>query len=320
MVWLLTPLLIIWALRSVSLLHLWETLSQLTILQLAAILAANLLVMLAFSGRWWIVLRALGHPVPYLTLAGYRLSASGVSYFTPGPQFGGEPVQVIMLARRANVPMNDAATSVGLERTLEMLVNFFFLATGVALTIHGQIFDAWLGSGALIVMGGLLLIPAGLLALLWLDRRPLSWLLSRLPVTVQASDKIKALQVSLQQSEDQASVLLHNQPGAVLAALGFTLVSWAGIIGEYWLVTHLVGLNVTWLQLISILTAARIAFLSPLPSGIGTLEAGQVLIFQLMGFDPVAGLALSILIRARDVLFSGVGLWLGGLWLVDSPA
>jgi hypothetical protein len=45
-----------------------------------------------------------------------------------------------------------------------------------------------------------------------------------------------------------------------------------------------------------------------------------MLIFQLVGLDPVAGLALSFLIRARDVLFSGAGLWLGGLWLVDPPA
>jgi hypothetical protein len=32
-----------------------------------------------------------------------------------------------------------------------------------------------------------------------------------------------------------------------------------------------------------------------------------------LGFDPAIGLSLSLLIRARDVLLGGLGLWWGGL-------
>lgn len=318
--WVLAPLLVVVALRSFSLADLWESLSRLTGFQLVVILAANLLIMLVFSGRWWIVLRALGYRVSYLAAAGYRLSASGVSYFTPGPQFGGEPVQVMALARRAGVPTGDAVASVGLERTLEMVVNLAFLATGVILTIRGQVFDARLRFGALLAAGALLLLPVVFLLLLWMDKQPLSGLLARLPWTIRYKDRVRTLWESLRQSETRAGALLRDRPGHILLAVGFTLLSWVGIVGEYGLVTHLMGLRLTLLQLVGILTAARLAFLSPLPGGIGTLEAGQVLIFQWMGLDPAVGLALSLLIRARDILFSGVGLWLGGLWLVESPA
>jgi len=320
LLWVLAPILILWTLRSASLSGLWLSLAQLSILQLVALLAANLLVVLIFSGRWWVVLRALGYRLPYLTVAGYRLAASGMSYFTPGPHVGGEPLQIVLLNRRTGISTADAATSVGLERTLEMLVNFAFLAAGVGLTIRGQLFDARLGSSAVIVASGLMLLPVGLLTLLWSGQRPLSRLLEWLLGAVRTRKKVRLFQESLRHGEEQAGRLLRDRPGYVLMALGFSLLSWAGIIGEYWLVTHLMGLTLTPIQLISILTVARVAFLSPLPGGIGTLEAGQMLIFQLVGLDPVAGLALSFLIRARDVLFSGAGLWLGGLWLVDPPA
>ncbi len=73
------------------------------------------------------------------------------------------------------------------------------------------------------------------------------------------------------------------------------------------------GLGLTLIQLVVILTAARIAFLLPLPGGIGTLEASQVLAFQALGFDPALGLSFSLAVRARDVLFGGIGLWWGGV-------
>jgi uncharacterized membrane protein YbhN (UPF0104 family) len=61
------------------------------------------------------------------------------------------------------------------------------------------------------------------------------------------------------------------------------------------------------------LTAVRIAFLLPMPAGLGMLEAGQVLAMGLIGVNPALGVSLSLLIRIRDVIFGGLGLWLGGV-------
>jgi hypothetical protein len=38
-----------------------------------------------------------------------------------------------------------------------------------------------------------------------------------------------------------------------------------------------------------------------------------VLAMQAMGFSPAVGISLSLLIRARDVVLGGFGLWLGGV-------
>jgi len=315
--WLLIPLLMIWALRNLSLADLWQALAQLSGLQIGGIVAANLLAVLIFSGRWWTILRSLDRKVSYLEAAGYRLAASGVSYFTPGPQLGGEPVQVLLLGRRNTVPIADAIASVGLDRTLEVLVNFTFLAVGVVVTLQGQMLGQQVGASALIAISAMLLVPIGLLVGVGAGYHPVSGLVSRLPRPIRARVPFDRLHSAVQRSEETAGRFLREHPASVAAALAFSLASWAAMIAEYWLVAHMLGITLRPVQLISLLTAARIAFLAPLPDGIGTLEAGQIIAFQLLGLDPAAGLAVSLVIRARDVLFGGLGLWLVSLWLVD---
>lgn len=83
------------------------------------------------------------------------------------------------------------------------------------------------------------------------------------------------------------------------------------MIGEYWLTLWFSGGNFNLAQVVSALTAARLAYLLPIPAGLGTLETSQVLAMQALGADPAIGLAASLLIRARDISLGLLGLWLG---------
>jgi hypothetical protein len=77
---------------------------------------------------------------------------------------------------------------------------------------------------------------------------------------------------------------------------------------EFWLTLRFLGLRPDLFQTITLLTAARVAFVLPVPAGAGTLEASLVLTAAALGFHPAAGVGASLLIRARDVLFAGLGL------------
>ncbi len=83
------------------------------------------------------------------------------------------------------------------------------------------------------------------------------------------------------------------------------------MIGEYWLMIRFLGVSLSLMQLVTALTAVRIAFLLFLPSGLGVLEASQMLAFTALGLNPAVGLSASLLIRARDSLLGGFGLWWG---------
>lgn len=111
-------LLLYWALRSVLLIDIWETIKQLRLRQIIILLLINAVVIALMAARWWIIVRADNHSVPILPLAGYRLSAFGVSYFTPGAQAGGEPLQIIYLQKRCGLTCARATATVIMDKLL----------------------------------------------------------------------------------------------------------------------------------------------------------------------------------------------------------
>ncbi|HEX6385013.1 MAG TPA: lysylphosphatidylglycerol synthase transmembrane domain-containing protein [Anaerolineae bacterium] len=312
--WLLALVLFLWVLYVVPLPETWAVLRRLTLGQVLALLALNALVLLALSSRWWLILRGQGYKIPFLKLAAHRLAAFGVSYLTPGPHFGGEPVQVLLLEREHSVPRPAAVAAVTLDKTLELLVNFTFLVGGVAVILDGRILRQVVQWEAAALAVLLLLLPAAFLLALWLGYHPISWpasLLARLP-WLKENSTLQQFQRELWDSEVQATRFCRQAPLSLVQALAVSIVVWLFLIAEYWLMLRLLGVQLTAVQTVAMLMAVRVAILLPLPGALGTLEASQVLTLGLMGLNPAAGIGVSLLIRARDVLQAGTGLWWGG--------
>ncbi|VAW36092.1 hypothetical protein MNBD_CHLOROFLEXI01-3847 [hydrothermal vent metagenome] len=304
-------ILLLWLLmRTVSLAAVVETLGRLRWWQVGVLALLNGSVLLALNGRWWLILRGLGYELPFWQLLGHRLAAFGVSYFTPGPQFGGEPVQVLLVERLHGVPRSTAIAAVSLDKTVELLLNFTFLAVGVLAVLQAGLFGAAVGVGTAVWALLLLLPPLLYLWLVWLGKRPISGLLSWAQSKVQAG-WLDRVQTAVAHSEAQMNSLCQHNPRELMASIIVSLISWGLLIAEFYSMVTFLGLSVTGLQLIGLLTAARIAFLLPLPGGLGTLEASQIWALGLLGFNPAAGIGLSLLIRARDVLLGLLGLWWG---------
>ena len=141
--WLALAVALLWlTLRAVPLDEVWGRLSRLEPGQVLLLAAINVLVLLTFSLRWWLLLYAQGYVLPYLNLVGYRLATFAVSYFTPGPHFGGEPLQVYLVTARHGVPVSASLAAVVLDKILEMLANFAFLVAGILIVLRQQ---AWIG-------------------------------------------------------------------------------------------------------------------------------------------------------------------------------
>ncbi len=279
--------------------------------------AANALVIITFSGRWWLFLVGQGYRLPYLKLVGYRLAAFGVSYFTPGPHFGGEPLQVFLVTERDDVPADVSIAAVTMDKLFELIANFTFLLVGLILVLQHGLLAGSLGNQALAYSLLLLLLPAGLLIALWNGHHPLSALLG-VVMARWPSPTLSRWHDTLWRSEDLVAQLCRRRPDILVAASAVSALSWVALIGEYWLMTQLLGIDLTFGQAITALIAARFAILLPMPAGLGALEASQAIAMNLLGMDPAAGVALALLIRTRDVLLGLFGLWLGGasVWRV----
>jgi len=109
-------------------------------------------------------------------------------------------------------------------------------------------------------------------------------------------------------SERMAGMFCQRYPRALLLAVGASLLAGVGMVAEYALIASFLGINLVGWQTLAAWTTSWLAFLIPLPGGLGALEAGQV--FTLGAFEISAALAIGValLIRARDLLIGGLGL------------
>lgn len=318
--WLLAIGLFIWIWRQVPWTEVWVVLQAIPLTGLVAIALLDIVIVLTMSGRWWFLLRGLGHHLPYLQLCGYRLAAIGISYFTPGPQFGGEPLQVWSLTRFHGVASNVAIAAVTVDKLLELVVNFTILVWGVVVVVQtafGQ--TAVFPTQSTLLATGFALalwcLPLSLLLLLARGTAPLSALLrwaSGCWPWLQQRPWFEKMNQTVTESERQIVALWQHAPRQPFLALLVTLLNWALWFGEFWLMYALLGVRLGLAELLVLLTAARIAFLLPLPSGLGSLEAGQVLAVMAIGETAVLGLSATLLIRLRDLVLAGFGLWLSG--------
>lgn len=311
--WVALPIVLWVSFRNVSSRDIWATLQNLSPGSILLLLAVNVIVVVSFSGRWWLILRAQGQRLPYWSLAGYRLAGFGITYFTPGPQLGGEPLQVYLITHREQVPITTAVASVTLDKLLELLSNFTFLLIGVTTILASGILGDETNYLFLLLPVGLLFLPAGYLLAISKGKQPMTNLISGLAGHFPGSQHLARWPVALQAAEEEAGRFFHDHPGTVLAAMIVSFLIWVLLVLEFGLALRFLGLHLSLPEVIVLMTAARLAFLLPIPAGIGALESGQMLAMGLIGASPVIGISLSLLIRVRDAALGGLGLWWGGL-------
>jgi uncharacterized protein (TIRG00374 family) len=313
LLWLLLPVMLAWALRDIPLADIRATLSVLNPGAILALIFLNVGIFTLFSSRWWLILQAQGYTINYFSLVSYRLAAFGICYFTPGSQFGGEPLQVYLLQAHQRVPGSTALASVTLDKLFELLANFTFMAIGIVLILNGGFVASLNSQGAVLLIAGLLILPLGYLLSLWTGRFPLAWLAGKLPGPLVRFTLFAKIRPLIDSVERQISSLCRQKPYKILGILLLSLLTWVLLLGEYWLTLMFLGLPLNLIQAIIALTAARIAFLTPLPGGLGALEASQVLAMGALGLNPAVGISISLMIRARDLTFGGIGLWWIGI-------
>jgi hypothetical protein len=305
--------LLYFAVRNAPLSDIWSSLRQLRLWQIGAILVLNALVIASISLRWWAIVRADNPGVPVLPLIGYRLSVFGLSYFTPGPQVGGEPLQVYYLHRNHGVTSARATAAVIMDKLLELLANFILVCMGLAAVVRLGLLDRF-GPQAVALLIPLLLLlmwPAVHIVMLHQRTYPVSWFL-RMAARFLGTPRWARL---IMISERMASAFVRRRPAWLLASLAFSLLANAAMAVEYFLFAIFLAVPLTAAQTLAGLTAAMLSFLLPLPGGLGALEASQVLALGWFGQPASVAISIALLMRGRDVVNGGVGLLLaGGTW------
>lgn len=285
--------------------------------KVAALVGMNGLLLTLMNGRWWLVLRAQGQRLPFWRLFAYRLGAYSISFFTPGPQFGGEPFQGLMLTRRHGVAQGMAAATVTLDKALELVVSFSFLAVGIGVVGQRRLLPE-LTAPALPLALGLLAMPAFFLTSTISGKYPLSGAWRRLPRRWQS--RFPQFSAGIQETEAIVGTFCRTYPRTLALILLLSVAAFLVLIAEYWLMLHFLGATLTATEVIMAFTVVRLSLLAPTPGALGAVEAGQVLALGALGYNPAVAISLSLISRARDVGFGLLGLaYAGWQWQNRRP-
>ena len=300
--WAMALALFAWVLSKLPLAALWQAVATLQLRQWLLWLGLNLLIIALLVGRWLILTRAMGLPLGFGQLLRLRQAGQFISFVTPGPQFGGEPLQVYWLWKKYAVSGPTAILAVGLDRFFELSVNFgvLLLAVLALLATATAPETEWLTISAVLLGLMLLMGLAGWLLL----RQParIRDLVGRFASSWQKHPRLQNLGDYWSQLNDQLQTLATDCRPALGLALLTSIAAWIGMIGEFGFLLYLADIPIELTSFILLFTVVRLAFLLPLPGGIGSVEAALFWAFQSMELPLAMAASLIVLMRLRDLL------------------
>jgi uncharacterized protein (TIRG00374 family) len=299
--------LLYFALRTAPLMQIWDTLHRLQLWQIIVILAMDLIIYLCVTARWWLIVQAENKNLSYFPMIAVRISVFGISYFTIGPQVGGEPLQMIYLQRKHGLTYTRAASTVVMDKLLEMLANFVLLVFGLTGIAQAGMLSRNGGPPFVSLIGLSAFVAWPLIHIILLYKRiyPLSQLLQMMSFI----QNIKAVRF-IRASEHLAGRFCRRQTRALLAAFFISLLAAIGMVSEYFLITSFLQIHLSFWQTTAAWTSGWLSFLVPLPGGLGALEASQVFALGFFGISAASAISVTLAMRARDLLIGGLGLLL----------
>jgi uncharacterized protein (TIRG00374 family) len=303
---LLLGILLWWAFHNAPIPEILRTLKQLQLWQIIVLLAINVMIYALITLRWWIIVRAENKSIPYLPLLAVRVAVFGVSYFTLGPQVGGEPLQVLYLQRKYGLTYTRATASVLMDKLLEFLANFFLLAVGLTAVLQVGILSTN-ESRPLVSLSGLIILflwPPIHIILMVHGKYPISTLLRKF-----SNNRFVRF---ISASERMAGTFCRRHMSSLILAIFISLTAAAGMVSEFFFITSFLHIGLGFAQTLTSWTAGWLAFLVPLPGGLGALEASMVFALGAFGISAATAISVTLLIRGRDIVIGSLGLLIAG--------
>ena len=294
-----------WVLRGSDLHGVWKLLSDFR-WRFGMVLVFYIVIFGLDTLGWKFALRPqVQSRIPWSRLFRARLAGEAVNYVTPTAWIGGEPVKAWILSRRHGVPIQEGMASVVIAKTTFTVSMLLFILVGLVVTSLTQPASVslmrwvWVVLPVLTVLLGLFV----LVQFLQPFRRGLETLSRLFPWFRKVESKMHEW--------DHSIVSFYKQaPASVFWSLGFHFLGWLAGVVEIYLILHLLGLPISWatafsLEALWVLLKSG-AFL--IPASIGASEGFLLLICSGLGVSSVAGLALGLIRRAREVTWMSLGL------------
>ena len=239
-----------------------------------------------------------------------KLAGEAVNQLTPLANLGGEPLKAFLLRRQS--PVSRGLASVVVNKAAQVLTGLAFTAVGMSVILLYWELPLALPTPVRVGLG---LLAAIAVLLLWLgyrsQRRMFSSLMGFARRCGLGLDAVERLRSRAAGIDRNISRFFRQSRGRFGLVLLFHACGWLLGACETFVILRALGAGIDFeiAFLIASLTVVINSLFFFMPSNIGVLEGGQVLLFITLGLDPAMGLSLGIVKRMRKLLWISVG-WL----------
>lgn len=282
-----------------------DTFSSASIKAVIGFIAVSIALIATLTWRWKIILNSQKINVPFHNALAYKFIGYSISYLTPSAKLGGEPVRAGLLTRHG-VKFSKALSSIIIDKTIEFGTSalFFFIGvltvlfklalpeeTGIILLVFAIIF-----LGSMIFVYQRLTTGRGVI-------KKIIWGLG-----LHRIKKVRNSEKEIESFEKLIIKFFQKDKADFFMAFGVSLLTWILMFLEYKMAGLILGIDLSFLMIFLIVSFVGAAILIPVPMAIGALEASQVGVFSLFDMKAAAGVALALIIRARDIMWTIIGL------------
>jgi len=257
-------------------------------------------IMLLFAIRWNYVMRSLGIKMKLWESLSFRIIDYGLTYITPSGKAGGEPIRAALLTRKG-ISFKEGLANVTTDKTIEMTVSIGFFVLGLLILALGHPLPIFLRIFLIALCTLLIFLVWKFYSRILRGQSVFSALFRFLHL-----HKIKSIAKYEQAVVDFERPIIkfyNEKKKAFFVALGLSLLSIMLSLVEFKLVLLMLGINAPLGVVFMVLSVVGMAFIVPVPMGLGSLEAFQAALFSVLKIGSAAGIGLAMITRARDMIW-----------------
>lgn len=295
--------------------NLWDILTNLHLKYLPYYLLTVFIIYTTLVFRWKIIIDAGNVRIPYGRLFLYKVAGYAVSYITPMAHLGGEPVRG-MLLKRDGLSAQEGMSTVLIDKSIEFAtdiilgcIGLFVLLSTFSFTQNSYVFIL-----ALVVSGFVLII------MFYYSMLKGKYFFMRFFKFIKLH-RLKRMQNFLKQmtqTEDNMLAFFKNHKRAFRNATLIQFSLWFLMFFEYKFLLLMLGVDLPMIHVFLVFAIIGVAYIMPVPAALGTMEAGNVGVLALSNTKSSVGLAVSIIVRLKDLLITAIGLgflaYIGFTW------